>query len=118
MKELEKVKDLWVRLGLREPSFPAKDLICNGCQPENKCAYPEIRTCAYEKGVSSCGLCENYPCQRIKEVFGRTEIWKTKSLANCSSEEYELINKAFGLKKKYLDEIHRENQKKESRIHR
>jgi len=111
MEELKKVKDLWVRLGLREPSFPVKDLVCYGCKPENKCAYPEIRACAYAKGVSNCGLCDGYPCRLMEEVFVRTEIWKAKIVTNCSSEEYELINKAFCLKKKDLDAIHQQNRK-------
>ena len=55
-KEMEEVKELWVRLGLREPAFPARDMACLGCRPENKCAYLEVRTCAYEKGIENCGL--------------------------------------------------------------
>ena len=35
-RDLEKVKDLWVRLGFRELDFPAKDMICHGCKPESE----------------------------------------------------------------------------------
>ena len=41
--ELEKAKELWVRLGLREPDFPVKDMACDGCNPSKKCAYEELR---------------------------------------------------------------------------
>ena len=46
IEELEKVKGLWVRLGWRDESFPAHKLVCYGCSPEIKCAYPELRNCA------------------------------------------------------------------------
>jgi len=34
IQELDKVKELWVRLGLRDPDFPVKDIACNGCKPD------------------------------------------------------------------------------------
>jgi hypothetical protein len=72
-KELEKVKELWVRLGLREPNFPTQDIACYGCKPENNCAYSEVRACAYGKGVENCGLCNEYPCGQLLAVFEKSE---------------------------------------------
>ena len=74
MEELEKVKDLWVRLKLRNPDFPAEGMICNGCSPENNCAYKELRTCVSIRKVKNCGFCDEYPCKLIKEVFDKTAV--------------------------------------------
>lgn len=59
--ELEKVKELWVRLELRDLDFPVQEMACHGCKPENKCAYVELCTCVITKGLENCGLCNEYP---------------------------------------------------------
>lgn len=45
VEELENVKELWVRLGLRTPDFPVQDMACYGCNPENQCAYMNLSHC-------------------------------------------------------------------------
>ena len=52
-QSLADVKELWVRLGFRDPRFPVQDMECSGCKPENHCAYPEVRDCAAEKKVDN-----------------------------------------------------------------
>ena len=42
IEELEKVKELWIRLDLRAMDFPVLEMSCYGCKPENKCAYMEL----------------------------------------------------------------------------
>ncbi len=107
-EELEEVKELWVRLGLRDPVFPAQDLACFGCKPENKCAYSELRICASEKGFDNCGLCDGYPCKLINDVFEKTEKLRFHATCVCTHEEMDTLYKAFFSKRRNLDQIHRE----------
>jgi hypothetical protein len=104
-KEMEEVKELWVRLGLREPAFPAQDMACFGCRPENKCAYLEVRACVYEKGIENCGLCQVYPCELINAVFEKSEKLSSLATRICTSEEIDTLQKAFFSKRQNLDQI-------------
>jgi len=116
-KELEKVKELWVRLGLRDLSFPAQDLACFGCKPENKCAYSELRACAREKGTDNCGLCAAYPCKLINAGFEKSEKLRSYATRVCTLEEMDTLHKAFFSKKQNLDQMHHDMNegKKEDR---
>jgi hypothetical protein len=112
-KELEKVKELWVKLGLRDPAFPAQEMACHGCKPENKCAYPEIRDCANERAVDNCGLCDGYPCGLINTALDRSEKLCSRAAVVCTPMEMEALRKAFFSKRQNLDEIHlRKNKEK------
>jgi hypothetical protein len=112
VEELEKVKDLWVRLGLRDPAFSAQDLACCGCTPANNCAYPELRACVSEKGIESCGLCEAYPCQLISAAFEKSERLYSQTLKFCTPEEMDLLRKAFFSKRENLEKKRLEKRKK------
>ena len=104
--DLEKVKELWVRLGLRDPAFHARDLACSGCKSNSKCAYPELRACAHEKGMDNCGLCDAYPCKLINTAFEKTEKLRSHAAHVCKLEEMDTLQKAFFSKKQNLDQIH------------
>jgi hypothetical protein len=111
LEELEKVKELWVRLGWRDKSFPASELICHGCSPEVKCAYPELRSCAYEKKIPNCGICDNYPCELVNAAWERTNRLTSNARSVCNLEEMEILNKAFLHKKQTLDKINNQSKK-------
>lgn len=104
---LEEVKELWVRLGLRDPAFPAQDLICSGCNPENPCAYSELRDCAREKAAANCGLCDAYPCKRIDAAFKKSEDLRSHATRVCTPKEMDVLTKAFFSKRENLDQMHR-----------
>ena len=106
--ELEKVGELWVRLGLRDPAFPAQDLACLGCKPENKCAYPELRACAYEKRIDNCGMCDDYPCNLINAASEKSEKLRSHATYICTPEEMTVLDKAFFSKRRNLEQIHDE----------
>jgi hypothetical protein len=107
-EELEEVKELWARLGLRDPAVPARDLTCFGCNPENPCAYAELRDCAREKGIDNCGLCDAYPCKRIDAAFEKSEDLRSHATRVCTPKEMDTLTKAFFSKRQNLDQIHRE----------
>ena len=104
--ELEKVKELWVRLGLRDPDFNIKEMACHGCTPENNCAYPELCKCVSEKAHENCGFCDEYPCKLLGKSFDKSEKLKSLSAKVCTREEMDMLNKAFFSKKEYFDSIH------------
>jgi len=104
--DLEKIKELWVRLGLRDPTFSSRGLACLGCKPNIKCAYSELSTCAHEKVIDNCGLCDAYPCILISKAFERSEKLRTHATRVCTPEEMDTLNKAFFSKKQNLDQIH------------
>lgn len=112
VQELERVKELWVRLGLRNPDFPVQAMVCNGCESENKCAYMELRTCLISKEIVNCGLCNNYPCKIIKAVFAKSERLQRRAARVCTTAEMELLRKAFFAKKEYFDTIQRNTSKR------
>jgi hypothetical protein len=112
-KELEKVKALWVKLGLRDPDFPATELACYGCKPDNDCAYRELRDCADNRGVASCGLCAEYPCTLVQTAFDRSEELHSRLAGVCTLREIGILEKAFSSKRQNLDQIHREIEERE-----
>ncbi len=112
-KELEKVKELWVKLGLRDPAFPAQEMACYGCKPENKCAYSEIRDCANERAVDNCGLCDEYPCGLTNAALERSEELRLRATSVCTPMEMETLKEAFFPKGQNLGQIHlRKNREK------
>ena len=55
------------------PVMKASDVNCTGCNSKGvrmgHCAACEIRTCAVEKGLKSCGYCATYPCAKLEAVI-------------------------------------------------
>jgi len=111
--ELEKVKELWVRLGLRDHAFPAEDMVCHGCFPENRCAYVELRACVNAKDCENCGSCDEYPCELITNAFDKSEKLKSQAAMVCNKEEMDMLQQAFFSKKEYFDHIHQKHRKKQ-----
>ncbi len=109
VEELEKVKKLWVRLGLRDPDFPVENMACPACNKENNCA---ILNCAQSKGIENCGLCQEYPCDLITVAFEKTENLSSRAAQICTPEELGILKKAFFSKRQNLDQIHFEKNKR------
>ena len=107
--DLEKVKQLWVRLELRALDFPVKDMACYGCKPEIKCAYTELRTCVSTKKYGNCGLCDEYPCKLITSVLEKSEKLKCLAEKKCAPEEMSNLQKAFFSKKENFDRIYKDH---------
>lgn len=103
---LEKVWDLWVRVGWRDKDTSPEEVACSGCTSVISCRYDNVRICAKNKGITNCGECIDYPCQEIIKVFEKTESYERKCKEVCSPSEYERLYKAFFLKKQTLDAIH------------
>ena len=59
---------------LYESQITPEDINCTGCMEEGV-KFPhceqgcEIRKCALARGVSSCGACSEFACDKIEEFF-------------------------------------------------
>jgi hypothetical protein len=113
-EDLEDVKAWWVRLGLREADFPAAEMACGGCRPENACAYPEIRDCAQSRKLKNCGLCGDYPCGLVAAAFEKTAAFHVRAAAVCAQEELDILERAFFRKRHILDWIHLERDEQKN----
>lgn len=102
---LARVKELWVSLGWRRPDVDIEELKCRGCTKENRCAYEKLRDCAFGKKLKNCGMCPDYPCSLTENAFARTEMLYSRINAECSKEDWNLLEKAFRYKKENLDKI-------------
>ncbi len=55
--------------------IPASEIDCDGCHASDgvqisHCGECEIRMCSQTThGVENCGLCSDYPCERITDFF-------------------------------------------------
>ena len=105
--ELERVKELWVLFGWRNPDVTLDNLKCSGCRKENKCSYQELRSCVFNKGLKNCGFCAQYPCRLVSAAFEKTENAFRSIKALCNEEEMESLTKAFRYKKSNLDRINK-----------
>jgi hypothetical protein len=105
--ELQRVKEQWVLYGWRDPAIDAQELKCFGCRKENKCAYQELRDCAFGKNLENCGRCSTYPCERTNAAFAKTEKAFSLMEVTGGKEERDMLIKAFACKKSNLDGIHK-----------
>jgi hypothetical protein len=108
IEKLKEVAVLWKKAGWRENIVLPEEMVCYGCNTERKCIYDYIKKCALEKGIDNCGFCPNYPCEKIENVFFQTETYAKLCKENCSKKEYELLHKAFFLKKQNMDKVHKQ----------
>ena len=107
-KELNRIRDLWVSFGWRNPGVDSKELECFGCRKENNCPYEKLRDCVFEKDLGNCGMCRKYPCELIAEAFDRTGALFRSWNQSCSREDRHDLEKAFNNKKQNLDMIHKD----------
>ena len=94
-QDLEKVRDLWVKVGWRDKDTSSEEVACSDCTRVKSCRYDNVRICAKDKGITNCGKCIDYPCQEIIKVFERTKSYERKCKEVCSPGEYERLHKAF-----------------------
>jgi hypothetical protein len=106
---LEKVAELWFRLGLREKILEPEELKCGGCSKSKPCAY-DLNTCEHLIGKQNCGECDIFPCDKINFAFQKTTLLEPICKEKCSKEEYKVLTRAFLMKRQILTEIN--NNKK------
>jgi hypothetical protein len=70
-KKRAEVAELWSKQFKME--IKPEDVNCVGCLADgvhsSYCGMCEIRKCAVEKGIESCGLCDDYVCEKLEPVL-------------------------------------------------
>jgi len=98
---LDAVAELYRRLGWRDESVTPEELRCLGCTESPSCILG-VRECALERDVDHCGVCGEYPCNRIAGAFELSARYEALCRERSSPEEYALLKKAFFEKKENL----------------
>jgi len=52
--------------------FTPQDLVCDGCHGPRLfkwCCECAIRDCCFDRGFKTCAECEEYPCDRLSELW-------------------------------------------------
>src|SRR5512145_1246805 len=102
---LEQLAELWFRLGFRDKILPPEELKCSGCHKEKACSH-QLIGCEHLKGISNCGECTHFPCEKISVVFRKTADTDLLCRRKCSPDEYNEVVKAFFIKEQLLTDIH------------
>jgi hypothetical protein len=66
----QKLVDAW-RKYLGHENYTAENVYCVGCKNEGLHADKacKARACAIEKGVESCALCDEFPCDKMRHLM-------------------------------------------------
>lgn len=107
IEQLREVAAIWRRRGWRDHVVPPEEMVCYGCLSANWCRY-SIRECALEKSVDNCGTCNDYPCDKVLEMFERAKSYAESMKEKCLKEEYEYLLQLAQSKKENLDRVHKE----------
>lgn len=99
--DLQKVAELWYRVGWRDCVVSNEEIKCTGCLSHKKCTY-ELVECTKNHNVEKCNQCDNFPCDKINVMLSRSEEYKNICKKLCSSEEYQMLEKAFFEKEENL----------------
>ena len=79
---------------LGHQDYTAENVHCEGCKSEGdkiadkKC---KARPCAREKEIESCALCDDFPCDKNKHLFGTHEgilIYTYPKSSEITEKEY------------------------------
>ncbi len=86
-----KIVRRWSQDYEKHKNLKPKEVVCDGCLTNDgrlfkTCQVCPIRECGIEKRVLNCAYCEEYPCQKLDEIF---------SLAPESKKKLDEINSAL-----------------------
>lgn len=70
-EQLKKTAEGW---STPESKLTPEDIICDGClfQEKRLASFTSecpVRSCAIEKHIENCGLCDDYPCGNLEKVW-------------------------------------------------
>jgi hypothetical protein len=95
----QKLVDGWKKLFGHE-HYTAENVRCDGCRADGRLADKscQVRPCAKEKGIASCGLCAGFPCKSVRPLMGSREgmlLHCYPRTADVTEEEYDLCMRQF-----------------------
>jgi hypothetical protein len=105
IQELNRLSELWYRLGFRATIESSEKMRCEGCQKHKACSY-QINSCSQLTDIQNCGECSFFPCDKINIVFERTAQIAKNCTEKCTEAEYAQLHDAFLNKASTLNAIH------------
>jgi len=93
-EELQKVAELWYRIGMTSRVMPIDDIRCHGCESRTGCTFG-IKECLKGRGITKCNRCAEFPCERINRIVSADEEEMKRCRDVCSDSEYELLCEAW-----------------------
>ncbi|MEM2848996.1 MAG: DUF3795 domain-containing protein [Candidatus Bathyarchaeia archaeon] len=86
----------WLKLFTRQygREYRQEDINCDGCVSDSPrvihyCNVCGIRKCGKERKVENCGLCTEYPCEKLSKLFA--EYSKAKEVLDAVRHERGVI---------------------------
>jgi hypothetical protein len=95
IKLREKLVNAW-RKYLGHEMYTTENVACDGCKSKgNKVADKncQARPCAREKGFESCAQCNEFPCNKLKNLLGSSVSMLTYGVGrfkDITEEEFDL----------------------------
>jgi len=95
----QKLVDGWRKIFGHE-HYTAENVRCDGCRADGRLADKECkaRPCAIERGVESCAECEDFVCDKVKNLLACREgimVFLNSRLGDVTEEEYNLCARQF-----------------------
>jgi hypothetical protein len=95
----QKMVDGWRKIFGHE-MYTAENVRCDGCLANGRLADKQCkaRPCAIEKGIESCAVCDEFICEKVRNLLGSREGMFTflySRLTDLTEEEYNLCMRQF-----------------------
>ena len=95
----QKLVDGW-RKYLGYDHYTVDNVRCDGCRADGRLADTQCqaRPCAQARGVSSCALCDEFPCTKVRGLLASRDYLVVLTLphsAQLTAKEYELCLAQF-----------------------
>ncbi len=95
----QRLVDGWRRI-FGHQQYTAENVRCDGCLGEGRLADVKCRArpCAIERGLSSCALCDEFACDKVRHLLGSREgmlIFCRPETDPVTREEYDLCVRQF-----------------------
>jgi hypothetical protein len=95
----QRLVDGWRKIFGHE-NYTAENVRCDGCMSDGRVAdiSCKARPCARERGVESCALCDEFPCDKMKHLMASRDgmmIWCRPGTSSVTEEEYDLCMRQF-----------------------
>lgn len=95
----QKMVDGWRKIYGHE-KYTAENVKCDGCLSDGKIAdiNCKARPCAREKGIKNCAYCDEFPCNKVKNLISSKDemmVLGYPRTSSISEEEYNLCMKQF-----------------------
>lgn len=106
-EELRQTAGFWYEVGWRDHVVSNDEIRCMGCGTREKCSFM-ILPCLKAHGLTACGSCPRYPCEKIGDMLRRSEIKAAECRACCTEEaEWQMLKRAFYEKETNLERQNR-----------